>query len=225
MSRPGGRGRPTLFARGRWRGWWCMRPAAGGRAWGWGCEGRGGSRGRKKAIFNVLLRDINEILQTEVNFMVLSHHRNVIIITILQASLRFMRAPTSTQMTTMTEAWITTPHLPIPLYYPHLTFLLVYFPSCYLPYATNLTPASNATASCSSYYILDYTGHRPWPWLWPWLWSWLWLPYHGTWSWLSSDCARHVCWHISATPPTSKQSPSIVTWSTLLHMHVVIART
>ena len=89
--------------------------------------------------------------------MVLSHHRNVIIITILQASLRFMRAPTSTQMTTMTEAWITTPHLPIPLYYPHLTFLLVYFPSCYLPYATNLTPASNATASCSSYYILDYT--------------------------------------------------------------------
>jgi hypothetical protein len=77
--------------------------------------------------------------------MVLSHHRNVIIITILQASLRFMRAPTSTQMTTMTEAWITTPHLPIPLYYPHLTFLLVYFPSCYLPYATNLTPASNAT--------------------------------------------------------------------------------
>ena len=61
--------------------------------------------------------------------MVLSHHRNVIIITILQASLRFMRAPTSTQMTTMTEAWIITPHLPIPLYYPHLTFL-----PCVLPF-------------------------------------------------------------------------------------------
>ena len=130
LSRPGGRGWPTLFVRGRWRrGWWCMRPAAGGRAWGWGCEARGGSRGRNKATFNVLLRDINETLQTEVNFMVLSHHRNVIIITILQASLRFMRAPTSTQMTTMTEAWITTPHLPIPLYYPHLTFL-----PCVLPF-------------------------------------------------------------------------------------------
>ena len=61
--------------------------------------------------------------------MVLSHHRNVIIITILQASLRFMRVPTSTQMTTMTEAWITTPHLPIPLYYPHLTLL-----PCVLPF-------------------------------------------------------------------------------------------
>ena len=55
-----------------------------------------------KQPFNVLLRDIHKILQTEVNFMVTSHNRNVIIITILQASLRFMRAPTSTQMTTMT---------------------------------------------------------------------------------------------------------------------------
>ena len=63
--------------------------------------------------------------------MVLSHHRNVITITILQASLRFMRAPTSTQMTTMTEAWIITPHLPILLYHPlsHLTFL-----PCVLPF-------------------------------------------------------------------------------------------
>ena len=41
-----------------------------------------------KQPFNVLLRDIHEILQTEVNFMVMSHNRNVIIITILQASLR-----------------------------------------------------------------------------------------------------------------------------------------
>ena len=49
-----------------------------------------------KQAFNVLLRDIHEMLQTEVNFrvitglcliiMVMSH--NVIIITILQASLR-----------------------------------------------------------------------------------------------------------------------------------------
>ena len=42
-----------------------------------------------------------------------------------------MRAPTSTQMTTMTEAWIITPHLPILLYHPlsHLTFL-----PCVLPF-------------------------------------------------------------------------------------------
>ena len=78
-----------------------------------------------KQPFNVLLRDIHEILQTEVNFMVMSHNRNVIMITILQASLRFMRAPTSTQMTKMTEAWIVTPHLPLPLYYPLSHWLLV----------------------------------------------------------------------------------------------------
>ena len=37
-----------------------------------------------KQPFNVLLRDIHEMLQTEVNFMVMSHSRNVIMITILQ---------------------------------------------------------------------------------------------------------------------------------------------
>ena len=61
--------------------------------------------------------------------MVMSHNHNVIIITILQASLRSMRAPTSTQMTTMTEAWISTPHVPLPLYCPLSHCLISYFPS------------------------------------------------------------------------------------------------
>ena len=39
-----------------------------------------------KQTFNVLLRDIHEILQMEVNFMVMSHNRYVKIISILQAS-------------------------------------------------------------------------------------------------------------------------------------------
>ena len=45
------------------------------------------SRPVTKQPFNVVLIDIHEILQTEVNFMVMSHNCNVIIITILQASL------------------------------------------------------------------------------------------------------------------------------------------
>ena len=39
-----------------------------------------------KQPFNVLLRDIHTILQTEVNFIIMSHNLKVIIITILQAS-------------------------------------------------------------------------------------------------------------------------------------------
>ena len=113
-----------------------------------------------KQTFNVLLRDIHEILQTEVTFMVMSHNRNVIIITILQASLHFMRAPTSTQMTTLTEAWIITPHLPLPLYYPLSHCLLVLpfllpslhmLPTCHQP----LMPQHHVDAIIPWIFALD----------------------------------------------------------------------
>ena len=133
MSRPGGRGRPTSAARDRWRGWGRRRVAAGGGARGEGRGGQGGSRGRDKA-------DIRRTASRHMHRCFLSHNRNVIIITILQASLRLMRAPTSTQMTTVTEAWIMTPHLPLPLYYvyPLSHCLMSYFPSLQLGYFPSL---------------------------------------------------------------------------------------